>query len=358
MTRRRRLLLGAAAGAMLLGSVGGARALIPVWDGGAIAELIAQVGEQEKAFALQMTKYALQIKQYTGEYFGWVTQYGQYVTQLAQYYNEGMQLLAIAHHPTLGAAAGLMNQAGLNNSLPFSPYAAMNLLNGSSYAGGGFAGIGGILNSLSDFAGSSYQQNRLYTPTDASWASQQVIANGNSVSAEQGAAMASYQDYRNHMGVLPALRQTAATSDTVKDAADTGNQIAIETAWNLNQLGQANAVAWMAAQQREAKVQRAEERLSCELEQFRSAAPVPCPTGDNGALGGGGGSPNGGSAAMQVAVPAPLVGIGGNPIVMQPTMPDPPVPPAQPPPFEQPAPPPALTQANNPPPQQPPVQAQ
>jgi conjugal transfer/entry exclusion protein len=358
MTRRRRYLIGVAAGALLLGSVGTAKALIPVFDGSAIAQMLVQMAESEKAFALQVTQYALQAKQYIGEYFGWMTEYQQLITQMSTLYNDAQMLLNMAHHPTLGAAMGMMNMAGIGNSLPVNPYSVMNLLNGSSYGGGGFASLGGILSSLSGFAGVSYTQNRLYTPTDGSWASQQMIANANGIAGGEGAALAAYNDYRNHMGVLPSLRQSAASADTTKDAADVANQLLAETAWNVNQLGQSQQIAQMVQMQQQARVQRDEERLACELEMFRGTGGA-CPTGNNGAVAGGGGSANGGSAAMPVPPPAPLVGVGGNPLVMRPPMPVPPGQPALPPAFENTPPPPAAQgAAANPPPAQPPQQFQ
>lgn len=355
MTRKKRYLIGAAVGALLIGT-GTAKAIgIPVIDAAALTELIAQLQASEKAFALQVSSYVLQAKQFVGENFSWVTQYGQYLTQIAHYYNDAMELLSLAHHPTFGAAMSLMNQAGLTNDLPFNPYSAMNLINGSSYNQGIFSEVQGILGALSNFAGTSYQANQLYTPTDGSWASDQLQANASGIAGSQGVAMASYEAYRNHMGVLPSLRQNAASSDTTKDAVDSGNQIAIETAWNLNQLGQVNAMHWMAEQQRLARQQRDEERLACELEMFRTTG-APCPTGKNGASAGGGGSVNGGSDAMPVPPVPPLIGVGGNPIAMAPQMPAPPVPPVQPPAFDPPAPPPNQQVPANPPPQPQPTQ--
>lgn len=353
---KKRYLVGAATGAvLLLGTAETANALgIPVIDVAALTQLIAQVTEAEKAFALQVSSYALQIKQYAGEYFGWVTEYGQYVTELAHYYNDALMLLNFSHHPTLGAAAGLMNIAGLGNSLPFNPYSAMNLINGSSYGQGGFAEIGGLLNGLSGMANASYAQNRLYTPTDGSWASQQLTANSNSIAGGQGAAMAAYGDYRNHMGVLPTLRQNAATATTTKDALDTSNQLQAEIAWNVNELGQAQQIATASTLQQQARIQRDEERLACELEMFRNGGGA-CPSGANGPVAGGGGGANGGSDTMPVPPVPPLPANSGAPLVVQPDppMPVPPQPVAPPPAYEEPAPPPVPTAPNAPPPAHP-----
>lgn len=338
---RRRYLIGAISGAaLLLATMETADAVgIPVIDFAAISQMLVQIGEAEKAFALQVSQYALQVKEYAGEYFGWVTQAQQYATQLAQYYNEGMLLLNFAHHPTLGAAMGLMNMAGLGSSLPFNPYAAMNLVNGISYGHGGFGEVGGLLNSLSGLANASFSQNRLYTPTDGSWASQQLTAAGNSIAGSQGAAMAAYNDYRNHLGVLPTLRENAAKAGTTKDALDTANQLQAEIAWNINELGQSQQIATLSQAQREARIQRDEERLACELEMLRRGGGA-CPSGNNGALGGGGGGANGGSETMPVPPVPPLPANTGDPVNVQPDppIPVPPEPVTPPPAYTEPAP--------------------
>lgn len=338
----KRTFIGAVSGIALLVAIGGtAQALIPVFDGAAVAEMVVQLAEAEKAFALQVEEYATQVRQFIGEEFSWVTQAQQYATQLQQYFNEAMLLLNFVHHPTLGVAMGMMNQVGLGNSLPFNPQSAMNLINGMSYGQGGFAAIGGLLNALSGMASSSYEQNRLYTPTDASWTSQQLIANGNGIAGSQGVAGASYADYRNHMAVLPSLRQNLLTADTTKDTLDASGQLQAEMAWNMNQLGQSYAISTMSQLQQQARTQRDEERLACELEMFRTGGGA-CPTGNNGALAGGGGGANGGSTDVPVPPipPAPAGAANANVALDDAPMPTPPQPVAQPPAQDRPAPPP------------------
>lgn len=348
MTRRKRYLLGGVAGAaLLLGINENAEALgIPVIDVSTLTELIAQIGEAEKAFALQIAEYTTAIKEYFGDTWSWLTQAEQYATEIAHYMNDAQMLLNFAHHPTLGAAMGLLNMAGLTSSLPFNPQAAMNLVNGLSYGQGGFGEVTGLLNSLSGLAGGSYAQSHLYTPTDASWASQQIIATGNGIAGGQGAAMAAYTDYSNHLGVLPTLRSNAASATTTKDALDTANQLQSEIAWNVNEMGRSQQIATLSTLQRQARIQRDEERLACELEMFRSGGGA-CPTGDNGAIPGGAGGPNGGSETMPVPPAVPLPPNTGNALAngADPTMPVPPAPPTAPPLYEPPAAPPVQTPA-------------
>jgi hypothetical protein len=70
---------------------------------------------------------------------------------------------------------GLLNIAGLGSSLPVNAYAVLNLVNGRSYGQGGLPEISGVLSSLSSLTAGAYSANHVYTPTDASWASQELV---------------------------------------------------------------------------------------------------------------------------------------------------------------------------------------
>lgn len=339
MTSRKRYLLITTAVALL--AIGGtASAIIPVFDAPAVEQAVQSFLEQEKAFGLQLEQYGIAIKEYLGDEFSWLTQAKQYATELQHYYQDVMLFINFAHHPTLGAAMGFMNMAGLSNSLPFNPYAAMNLVNGFQYGSGGFSQIGGILNALSGMAEYSYSQNHLYTPTDASWASQQLIAGGNGIYGSQGAASATYGDMRLHEAVLPSLRSDLLTSDTTKDTLDASGQIQAEIAWSLNAMGQAQQVATMAVLQQQARAQRDEERLACELEMFRTGGGA-CPSGaPSGSMIVGGGGPNGGSTMLPTPPIPPGADGSGNVALGDTPLPTPPAPPEQPPPETIPPPPP------------------
>ena len=80
---------------------------------------------------------------------------------------------------------GLLNIAGLGNSLPVNAYAVLNLVNGRSYGQGGLPEISGVLSSLSSLTAAAYSANHVYTPTDGSWASQELVTNANSIAGEQ-----------------------------------------------------------------------------------------------------------------------------------------------------------------------------
>ena len=71
---------------------------------------------------------------------------------------------------------GLLNIAGLGNGLPVNAYAVLNLVEGRSYGASGLPEISGVLSSLSSLTAGAYSANHVYTPTDASWASQELIS--------------------------------------------------------------------------------------------------------------------------------------------------------------------------------------
>lgn len=100
----------------------------------------------------------------------------------------------------------------------------------------------------------------------------------NGIAGTQGAMEAAYADDRTHEAALPPLRAQMLQAPTTKDALDMGNQMQSEIAWNVNQLSQQQAIATMAELQRDNLVQRDNERLSCEIEQFINDGP-PCPKG-------------------------------------------------------------------------------
>ena len=262
MTRRKRILLGGVCGFVLLGAEARpAGAAIPVIDTAALIQWAQQLAYEARQLAIQAQQYIL-------EETAGIRQAAQYATQLQQYAQEIQLFLNFAHAP-LAALTQLMGQSGMGNSLPLNPQAAINLIEGWRYGSGGFGQIAGLLGQLNGLAGYAYQQNHLYTPTDGSWMSQQVMDRGNSIAGSQGAMAAAYADNRTHEATLQPLRALLLQADNTKDVLDASGQVQTEIAWNVNQLGQMQAVATMADLQRDNLVQRDNERLACELESFR-----------------------------------------------------------------------------------------
>ncbi|MGH7114346.1 MAG: type IV secretion system protein [Stellaceae bacterium] len=266
MTRARRGLLGATAGiALAAGYSLPARAEMPVIDTAAVAQLAHQLSNDVKAYGLQLQQYAGEVKSWTTQNLQWLQQLQQYSVQLQQYTSELAMLDNWVHNPSLGAAMGLLNIAGLGNSLPVNAYAVLNLVNGRSYGQGGLPEISGVLSSLSAGA---YSANHVYTPTDASWASRELISNANSIAGEQGAAQAAYTDLQAHAAALQALRDHLATARSPKDVQDAQAQIALETTWSTNEAAQLAAINAAYAAQRDSREQQANEELAKDLDAF------------------------------------------------------------------------------------------
>jgi Type IV secretion system proteins len=278
MTRARRALLWAAASiALAAGYSAQARADLPVIDTAALGQWAQQLGNDVKAYALDLQRYAGEVKSWATQNLQWLQQIQQYATQLQQYANELTMLQNWVHNPSLGSALGLLNIAGLSNSLPVNAYAVLNLVNGHSYGEGGLPEISGVLSSLSNLTAGAFSANHVYTPTDAGWASEQLISNANSIAGEQGAAQAAYTDLQAHAAVLQALRDHLATSSSPKDVQDTQAQIELEQVWTANEAAQLTAVNAAYSAQRDAMVQRDNEKLSMDINNFVEAFPNPTP---------------------------------------------------------------------------------
>jgi hypothetical protein len=232
------------AGLCLAALFGTAKAQIPVTDA-------ASILQQVKSYAQDIKSYALQAQ--------------QYATQALQYQQEVEQYIAFVHDPTLGAAMGLINQMGLGNSLPLNPYALQQLTSGN---GGLMANLG----ALGNLTNGSYSQNHVYSPSDGSWNSQQLIAQGNGIAGTQGAAQAAYQNLRDHMPIIQALRDKLLTADNPKDVQDAQAQLEAETLWTHNLNSQLAAVEVDYRTQMDARVQRDNESLEQGIDAFLAQA--------------------------------------------------------------------------------------
>ena len=133
------------------------------------------------------------------------------------------------------------------------------------------------MSSLSGLVGRSYATSHVYTPTDGSWSSQQVIARANGIAGEQGAAQAAYTDLRTHQLALQPLREHLATATTPKDVQDTQAQIELETTWTTNETAQLMAISAIYQAQSDSIVQRDNEKLAMDIEAFVASSPNPHP---------------------------------------------------------------------------------
>jgi hypothetical protein len=269
MTRTRRTFFGTAVSiALAAGYSAPARADLPVIDTAALGQWAQQLQNDVKAYGLDLQSYAGEVKSWATQNLQWLQQVQQYATQLQQYANELTILENWVHSPSLGGALGMLNVARLGNSLPVNASAVFNLVNGRSYGQGGLPEISGVLSSLSSLTAGAYSANHVYTPTDASWASQELISNANSIAGEQGVAQAAVTDLQAHAAALQALRDHLAASSSPKDVQDTQAQIELETTWSVNEEAQLAAINAGYAAQRDALTQRANEELTKNLEAF------------------------------------------------------------------------------------------
>ena len=273
----RRILL---AGACLLALSGQAHAQIPVQDNAALLDWGQSLWNEVQSYGLQVQQELIETKELIGDEFGWVTQAQQYAMQGQQYLAEATQLAGFIRDPNLGAAMGLLNQAGLGSSMPVNPMAVMSIVSGVNNIGtGGISGITGLAGSLNSLVGSSYTSHTVYVPTDGTWDDQQIIANANSIAGTQGTALAAYGDLATHAATLQSLRDHLNDATTPKDVQDTQAQIALEQTWTENQQAKLTATQIAYQAQMDSRTQQAEEQLtkslSNQLDQARAEGLIP-----------------------------------------------------------------------------------
>ena len=194
-----------------------------------------------------------------------------YALQAQQFMTEVQQLEAFVHNPNLGAALGLMNTTGLSNDLPVNPAAIQSLTNGYSSLTS-LAGILGKLTTLTNLVNTNYNTNHIYSPTDGSWNSQQLIAAGNAIAGVQGAAQSAYQDLRTHLPIIQSLRNQLLTATNPKDVADAQSELVAEAAWTNNLQSELAAIQVNAQQQAASRAQQANESLDAGIDSFLQQA--------------------------------------------------------------------------------------
>jgi hypothetical protein len=117
--------------------------------------------------------------------------YEVYVQQLQQAVQQvewaSSTFESLVAHPSLPSAMAAMGMAGIENPLPVSPYAVQGLISGYGGAGG-LSAITSRLGALGGLVNSSYSANHIYTPTDNTYASQQLQNGATGVAGAQGIA--------------------------------------------------------------------------------------------------------------------------------------------------------------------------
>lgn len=229
---RRALLAGIAALTLL--SAEPAHAMITVIDP-------TEIGQTINLLKQQVQSYAAQLQQ--------LQQAAQQVEWTVNTFN------SLVAHPNLGAVMGLMNQLGIQDPLPVNPYAVQGLINGTG-------GINGALGALSTLSTGAYNTNHVYTPTDGSWNSQQMIANANGIAGAQGIAQQVYQQMGQHFAVLSGLRQDLLAATTPAEREHVMGQIQAEQAWTQNAQGQLQAANIMLIAAKDSRAQQDDEQLT------------------------------------------------------------------------------------------------
>ena len=244
-------------GVAVLGvSIGNACADMPVIDASSITQ-------QVKSYLQDLKNYAVYLQQLQQ-----AVQQVQWATTTAQ---------ALIQNPNLGAAMGLMNALGVSDPLPVNPSAITGLINGAGGIGAGgvngvLGGINGALGNLSNLANSSWSANHVYSPTDGSWNSQQLIANGNGIAGAEGIAQQVYSEMAQHFSVINALRENLATATTPAQRENAMAALQGEQVWAQNASGQLQAAQIMLAAQDDSRARRDNEQLDQSIDQELQAA--------------------------------------------------------------------------------------
>lgn len=233
----------------VIGCAGTAHAQIAVDSVTADINAVRSIAQEVKSFALQAQQYVTEAQQ---------------LAQMVQQYN------AFVQNPSLGAAMGMMGRAGLGNDLPINPTSLQGLTSGYSMS---LNNLAGRLATLSTLSSTSYSTNHVYDCTDQSWACQQQQQRGYGIAGTSGIAQSAYQDLRNHMPVVQALRDQASTATTPAQRENVALALQSETVWNNNLSAQISAAEMQAKSDESALLQKDNEKLSESLDATRNEIP-------------------------------------------------------------------------------------
>jgi type IV secretion system protein VirB5 len=165
--------------------------------------------------------------------------------QLTAQYNQLVATYQMLTNPTdvLSMATGL-SVPTLQNPLP-----AVTALNGLI---GGQTAVSG--------AGTQfYNQSHIYTPTDGSVASTQLIASANSIANFQGIASTNLQSIQQRLALLPALEAALSAATSITQVNAINGKIAVESNYVQAQQAQAQNLTVLASQQEASARQQAQE---------------------------------------------------------------------------------------------------
>ena len=242
-----------------------ARADLPVIDVTAISDAV-------KAYALQIQQLATEIKTWVTENLSWLTELKELEEDIQTVANLVMLVDNFIHNPSLGAAMGLMNFAGLDLSLPVDPYAVQNLLTGYSGANN-IAGLAGKLNNLGNLIPGSFNNDHLYTCSDNSFACIQSQQRANADAGYKGALGKLYSDLVEHNSVINGLRADLNGASDPKTVMDATGQAVVESTWSTQHLAQVQTVNGLAQAQQWIDQQQVDEKYRQDAAAFLAAVP-------------------------------------------------------------------------------------
>lgn len=140
-------------------------------------------------------------------------------------------------------------------------------------------GLGGLITGQSIPTGAGvafYNQNHIYSPTDNSVASTQLIASGNSIANLQGVATTNLQAIQQRLALLPALQVALSGAQSITEINAIDGRIQLEANYAQAQQAQAQNLTVLALEQEASDRQRAQEEHAKEAnaiaDQYRQGA--------------------------------------------------------------------------------------
>lgn len=141
------------------------------------------------------------------------------------------------------------------------------------------SGLGGLITGQSVPAGAGitfYNQNHIYSPTDNSAASTQLVASGNTIANLQGIAATNLQAIQQRIALLPSLQAALSGAQSITEINAINGRIQLESNYAQAQQAQAQNLTVLALEQEASDRQRAQEQHAKEAnaiaDQYRQGA--------------------------------------------------------------------------------------
>jgi conjugal transfer/entry exclusion protein len=169
----------------------------------------------------------------------------QTVVQLKNQLTELQNTYTMFTSPTdiMNTAAGMENQT-IENPMP-AANALAGLVGGQTLATGS--------------AGTYYQQNHIYTPTDGTAQSTQLNANGEGIANIEGIASTNLSAIQQRLQELPDLESDLQAANSITQVSAINGRIAAESQFVQAQQAQAANLQVLAAEQASSQQQQAQE---------------------------------------------------------------------------------------------------